>query len=116
MALPSFARQQVTILTPGEKSSQWGGTIEDWDTYTEETVAAVWYSLSGIETVGGRDVAAGGRTVFLEPGTRVSARCRLRFPEGGRDWEIIGEPGIQESPLGGASHIELLVKRWEGDQ
>jgi len=113
--LPSFASQRVTILTPGERA-QWGGVVEDWTQVEEETVTCVWYSLSGVETVAGRDVAAGARTVFLEPGTRVSARCRLRFPDGGRDWEIVGEPGVQESPLGGASNVEVLCKRWEGDQ
>jgi hypothetical protein len=113
--LPSFASQRVTILTPGERA-QWGGVVEDWTQVEEETVTCVWYSLSGVETVAGRDVAAGARTVLLEPGTRVSARCRLRFPDGGRDWEIVGEPGVQESPLGGASNVEVLCKRWEGDQ
>lgn len=113
--LPSFAHQQVTIRTPGE-TREWGSLVEDWTQVTEETVTCVWYALSGIETAGSRDVAAGARTVFFEPGTRIDARCRLRFPDGGRDWEIVGEPGIQESPLGGASNIEVLCKRWEGDQ
>lgn len=113
--LPSFAHQTVTIRTPGERP-QWGGTVEDWDHATEETVGCVWYSLSGVETIGSRDVAAGARQVFLDPHVRVTARSRLRFPDGGRDWEIIGEPGLQESPLGGVSNIEVLCKRWEGDQ
>lgn len=113
--LPSFAHQKVTIRTPGQ-TPKWGGTVEDWTQVTEETVTCIWYSLSGVETVNGRDIQAGARTVFLEPGTRINASCRLRFPDGGRDWEIIGEPGPQESPLSGASNIEVLCKRWEGDQ
>lgn len=113
--LPSFASQRVTVLNPGSRV-EWGQEIEDWGHPVETECVCVWYALSGVETIGARDVAAGARQVFFEPGAPVTASSRLRFPDGGRDWEVIGEPGPQASPLGGASNLEVLVKRWEGDQ
>lgn len=113
--LPSFASQTVTILNPGTRV-EWGQQVEDWTNPVETVETCVWHSLSGIETTGGRDVAAGGRQVFLDPASTCTARSRIRFPDGGRDWEVIGEPSVFESPLGGLDHLEVLCKRWEGDQ
>jgi hypothetical protein len=124
--LPSFASQTVTILNPGTRV-EWGQQVEDWTSPVETVETCVWYSLSGIETTGGREaehgadvevhrVAAGGRQVFLDPASTCTARSRIRFPDGGRDWEVIGEPSVFESPLGGLDHLEVLCKRWEGDQ
>ena len=63
------------------------------------------------------DVDAGQRTVHLNPGTRISGECRLRFPDDpGHDWVIVGLPIPNQSPTGRLSHIAVITKRWEAAQ
>ncbi len=68
--------------------------------------------LPGVETVQGVDVVAGTRQMFMPAGTDVRGTDRIKHL--GRLWEIIGEPSEQISPTGELSHVEVLLKRWEG--
>ena len=113
--LPSFASQPVTILTPGSKD-EWGHPVDDWGHPTVTRATAVWESSTNLlnTSIGGLEVSAGSRNVYLNPGTPVTARSRIRFPDDpGRDWEIIGEPAFNKSPTGAVSNITVLCRRWE---
>lgn len=115
--LPSFASQRVTIVNPS-RSVEWGQEVISWDEPTTTVVPCVWEGANlGNQVMGTLDVAMGSRTVFLNPGAPVSASSRLRFDDDpGRDWEVIGEPSQHTSPTGAASHIMVVVRRWEAEQ
>ena len=75
--LPSFARQRVTIVTPGQRE-EWGQVTTDWGSATTTDVTCVWEATQAtIHGVATGDVDAGQRTVYLNPGTRISGECRL---------------------------------------
>ena len=68
--LPSFARQRVTIVTPGQRE-EWGQSTTDWGSATTTDVTCVWEATQAtIHGVATGDVDAGQRTVYLNPGTR----------------------------------------------
>ena len=115
--LPSFARQRVTIVTPGQRE-EWGQVTTDWGSATTTDVTCVWEATQAtIHGVATGDVDAGQRTVYLNPGTRISVECRLRFPDDpGHDWVIVGLPIPNQSPTGRLSHIAVITKRWEAAQ
>ena len=108
----SFATQVPVIQRPGSVT-EWGQTVVDWDNPVEIAVPGCTdYALSGMETVQGVDVVAGTRQMFMPSGTDVRGTDRIKHL--GRLWEIIGEPSEQISPTGELSHVEVLLKRWEG--
>ncbi len=108
----SFATQTPVIQRPGE-TVEWGQTVVDWDNPVEiEVPGCTDYALSGVETIQGVDVVAGTRQMFMPAGTDVRGTDRIKHL--GRLWEIIGEPSEQISPTGELSHVEVLLKRWEG--
>lgn len=110
--LVSFATQTPVILRPGE-IVEWGQTVPDWDDVTEiEVPGCTDYALSGVETVSGMQVVAGARQMFMPAGTDIRGTDRVKHL--GRVWEIIGEPSEQISPTGALSHVEVVLKRWEG--
>lgn len=112
MLLVSFATQTPTILRPGSKL-EWGQEVVSWDEVTEiEVPGCTDYALSGVETVQGVDVVAGTRQMFMPADTDVRGTDRIRHL--GHVWEIIGVPSPQISPTGELSHIEVLLKRWDG--
>lgn len=112
MLMVSFATQTPVILRPGS-TTEWGQTVVDWENVTEiEVPGCTDYALSGVETINAKDVSAGARQMFMPPGTDIRGTDRIRHL--GRVWEIIGEPSEQISPTGELSHIEVLLKRWEG--
>ena len=110
--LVSFATVEPVILRP-DLTQEWGQQVVDWENITEIPVeGCVDYALSGVETVQGVDVVAGTRQMFMPPDTDVRGTDRIRHL--GHVWEVIGEPSEQISPTGELSHIEVLLKRWEG--
>lgn len=116
--LPSFAHQHVTVLNPG-RTDEWGHEVDDWTNPETVDVTCVWESSATtlMGTLGGFDVAAASRNVYMPPGTPVTGHSRLRFPDDpGRDWEVIGEPAYNESPTGAVSNVTVIVRRWEAKQ
>ena len=112
MLMVSFATQEPVILRP-TTVVEWGQEVVDWDNVEEIPVPGCTdYALSGVETINGVEVVAGARQMFMPAGTDVRGTDRIKHL--GRLWEIIGEPSEQISPTGELSHIEVLLKRWEG--
>lgn len=116
MRTPSFARDQVTILSPAWVNDR-GTLYPDWDNATETAANRCLVTpLQGDELV-----AAGGanRTgvemlwkLFLPPGVSITAQDRVRFR--GVDYEVHGEPMRWPSPSRALDHTEVYLKRWEG--
>ena len=116
--LPSFASQCVTIVNPG-RCTEWGHDVDDWDHAVATDVVGVWESSTNAlnTSIGGLEVSAGSRTVYLNPGAPVTGRSRIRFPDDpGRIWEVIGEPAMNKSPTGAVSNVTVLCRRWEAKQ
>ena len=112
MLLVSFATQTPVILRPS-MVLEWGQEVPSWEDVTEiEVPGCTDYALSGVETVQGVDVVAGTRQMFMPAGTDVRGTDRIKHL--GHVWEIIGAPSPQLSPTGELSHIEVLLKRWDG--
>ncbi|QHO91925.1 hypothetical protein CWT12_12260 [Actinomyces sp. 432] len=111
--LPSFARQRVTIVTPGTRIER-GHEVLDWGTTTEAMVPCIWEMGAPAQSSSdGLDTILGTRTVYLNPGAPVTGACRLRFPDDpGTDWVIVGEPAANTSPTGAVSNIQVSCRRW----
>lgn len=112
MGFVSFAKQTPVILRPGI-TTEWGSEVVDWDNVTEIPVPGCTdYALSGADVINGVEVVAGSRQMFMPPGTDVRGTDHIRYL--GRVWEVVGDPAAQVSPTGRLSHVEVILKRWEG--
>lgn len=108
----SFATETVDVLRPATVK-EWGQEVVDWADLTEHTVeGCAIYGLSGIETVDGADVASGLLQVFMPVGADVKPTDRIRVR--GHQWDIVGAPILQKSPLGTVSHVAVTIRYWEG--
>lgn len=111
--LPSFARQTITVIRPGEKEVR-GSKVPDWDqpikTFDLEGCSiqpgATSLSLDG-RVLG----IADGWTAYVPEGADVLAGDHIVFD--GETYEINGEPRKWTGPAY-TSHIQLILRRWEG--
>jgi len=78
-------------------------------------------------SAGGKQITQGTRKLYLPPDVLTDwevtdghikgiekSRLRVRFPDGGRDWEIIGEVRHVRSLSGGLDHQFMTCRRLEG--
>lgn len=117
--LPSFANQRVTILNP-RRVVEWGHEVDSFDDAERVDVLCVWESSAAdmqLLAMARSGTAAGARTVYFNPGTPVTARSRIIFPEEpGVEWEVVSEPAYNQSPTGAVSNIAVSLRRWEAKQ
>lgn len=111
--LPSFAKQTVTRIRPGEKPSR-GTTIPDWDHVTELTITGCSVQPAGTAlSEDGRVLGVmDGLTAYLPPTADVQAGDRIRYD--GKIYTINGDPRKWPSATGRLDNILLNLQRWEG--
>ena len=100
--LPSFAKQTITRIRPGVKTSR-GSTIPDWDNVD---------SL----VIGGCSVQPGttdldGLTCYLPEGADVQEGDRIEYD--GNVYTIDGSPRRWQGAFN-LSHVQINLRRWKG--
>lgn len=108
----SWWTDTITVLRPAQVSSR-GTTVPDWAHATSSYV----YNCSVQDmrtsmTLDGRQQTDVDAQVFAPVGSDIQAGDRVTH--GGRTYAVVGEPAIKSSPLGGASHLHVLLSCWRG--
>ncbi len=111
--LPSFCRDTVTRVRPGEKDSR-GSTIPDWDNATIAEIKGC--SMQPASTTLSEDGRVLGitdtYTLFAPPTADIQAGDHIEFR--GRTYEIDGDVRIQPSATGRLDHLNITLKRYQG--
>ncbi|MBQ1292883.1 MAG: hypothetical protein IIY21_02510 [Clostridiales bacterium] len=111
--LPSFCRDTVTRIRPGEKDSR-GSTIPDWDNVT--TVAIPGCSMQPASTTLSQDGRVLGitdtYTLFAPPDADIEAGDHIEFRN--KVFEIDGDVRVQPSATGRLDHLNITLKRYQG--
>ncbi|MBO4390393.1 MAG: hypothetical protein J5825_06005 [Lachnospiraceae bacterium] len=113
MAIPSWCKQEITIIRPGTATSR-GSSVYDWSNPTSWVVSncSVQPASTGLSQDGRVLGINEGYTVYLPPGTDVKAGDRVEFE--GETYTILGRPKPWVSATGAVSHIQLSIERWSG--
>lgn len=85
----------------------YGDTQPDWTTPTETTTDGWLAQQTSIEDRDGRNATASTLVLFLDAGTAITARNRVRVD--GTVYELIAEPHRAWTPRG-EHHIECLLE------
>jgi len=111
--LPSWANDTVTRVRPGTKDSR-GSLIPDWSKATSLSITGCSMQPAGTSlSQDGRVLAVSdGYTCYFPPGSDVIAGDKIQFD--GKDYQIIGEPRVWNSPTGRVSSIQAQLERWTG--
>ena len=111
--LPSFFRDTVTRVRPGEKDSR-GSTIPDWDnaTIAEITGCSMQPSSTSLSDDGRVLGITDTYTLFAPPDADIQAGDHIEFR--GRTYEIDGDVRIQPSASGRLDHLNITLKRYQG--
>lgn len=113
--LPSFCRQEITRVRPGEKTSR-GSTVPDWSESVVSTLkianCSVQPATTGLSQDGRVLGISDGMTAYVPNGTDVKAGDHIVFD--GQTYEIEGEPRVWVSATGAKDHILLNLKRYSG--
>ena len=113
MALPHFARQSVTIVTPGTIIER-GQPVEDWSTPTRTTITGCSIQPgSGERDHENADGVTADYTVYLPPSAVVPRRARVELPTTDGQFVLQGEP---EPWIYGLStdHVRIRLERRDG--
>ena len=111
--LPSWFRQTVTRIRPGEKESR-GSTIPDWDSATSMTISGCSVQPSGTTlTQDGRILGISESfTLYMPANADVKEGDRIQY---GEDTYVVnGVPRPWVSPTGGLNNLQVTIERWEG--
>lgn len=111
--LPSFYRQTITRLRPGEKTSR-GSTIPDWDNTERKVISgcSVQPSSTSLSQDGRVLGVSDGLTVYGPADADVKAGDRIEY--NGNIYTIMGEVLAWPSATGALDHILLNLQRWRG--
>lgn len=111
--LPSWANDTVTRVRPGTKDSR-GSLIPDWSKATSLSITGCSMQPAGTSlSQDGRVLAVSdGYTCYFPPGSDVIAGDKIQYD--GKDYQIIGEPRVWNSPTGRVSSIQAQLERWTG--
>ena len=113
--LPSFCRQEITRVRPGEKTSR-GSTIPDWDPANVDTKKISGCSVQPASTSLSQDGRilgiTDGLTAYIPNGSDVAAGDHIVYD--GLTYEIEGEPLVWVSATGAKDHILLNLRRYSG--
>lgn len=110
--LPSFCRQEIVRIRPGEKESR-GSMIPDWSNPNELTIKGCSVQPAATSlSEDGRILGINEQwTAYLPEGSDVKAGDRIRFD--GEIYTINGEPKKWTAPFN-VSSMQLNLTRWEG--
>ena len=113
MALPSWAKETVTRIRPGIKSSR-GSDIPDWSKAITAEICGCSVQPAGtmLSQDGRVQGIQDGLTCYLPPEADVKAGDRIMYD--GKTYTINGEPQLWKSPTGVVSNMQLTLERWSG--
>lgn len=129
--LPPFAysrgrQQKVQILKP-KTVWQSGQMVDTRESEVLCESACVWSQTEASLSAGGKQITQGTRKLYLPPNVLTDwevtdgyikgiekSRLRVRFEDGGRDWEIIGEVRHVKSISKALDHQFMTCRRLEG--
>lgn len=114
MALPSFARQTITVVRPGVLIER-GQEVPDWSTDAVTRALVTGCSVqpgNGSRDLDHRDGVMAAYTVFSPPGTPVEGTCRIELPGKSGQFTIMGEPMDQSYGLR-VDHVMFALQRWK---
>lgn len=108
--------ESVTVLAAGVVSDPYSGQpAENWDapTSTEVVGVAVEPRPSNEPVQDARNAVTSGFTLYLPPGTEITARDRVQVR--GDTYRVLGDPAEWRSPFSGwDAGIVVQVERTEG--
>lgn len=109
----SFFRQQIIRKRPGEKTQR-GSPIPDWENAQELVIpgCSVQPGSTELDQAGRVLGVADGLTAFLPVDADVQAGDHILY--NGKEYAILGEPRVWQSPTGAVSHTRLNLERWSG--
>lgn len=129
--LPPFAysrgrQQKVQILKP-KTVWQSGQMVDTRESEVLCESVCVWSQAEASLSAGGKQIAQGTRKLYLPPNVLTDwevtdgyikgiekSRLRVRFEDGGRDWEIIDEVRHVKSISKALDHQFMTCRRLEG--
>ena len=111
--LPSFWRQTITRIRPGEKIVR-GTPVPDWDNADEVVIpnCSVQPASTSLSQDGRVLGVTDGLTAYVPPTVDIKAGDKIIY--NGKDYAINGEPLAWLSATGGLDHWNLNLVRWEG--
>lgn len=111
--LPSFFRQSVTRLRPGEKTSR-GSTIPDWDNAESLTIGncSVQPSSTSLSQDGRVLGISDSFTLYMPMNADVKEGDHIQFD--GETYAVMGVPRPWTSPTGNLSNKQVTLERWDG--
>lgn len=129
--LPPFAysrskQQKVQILKP-KTVWQSGQMVDTRESEVLFESVCVWSQTEASLSAGGKQITQGARKLYLPPDVMTDwevtdghikgiekSRLRVRFEDGGRDWEIIDEVRHVQSISKTLDHQFMTCRRLEG--
>lgn len=111
--LPSWFRQTVTRIRPGEKTSR-GSVIPDWDNAASLAISGC--SVQPSTTTLSQDGRVLGIeesfTLYMPPNADVIKGDRVEY--NGEVYTVIGVPKPWISPTGNLNNKQVTLERWSG--
>lgn len=118
MLFASWQSVETLVIVVPELVVSRGTTVADWSRPPVQLIDVedcVVEPLSAEERGSNREAVQGSLEVRAPGLVDVPRFARVRRPaKDGRDYEVVGEPRLFESPTGTLDHTTLLLKRWEG--
>ena len=111
--LPTWFRQTVTRIRPGEKTSR-GSVIPDWDNTASLVVTgcSVQPSTTSLSQDGRVLGIEESFTLYMPPNADIIQGDRVEY--NGEVYTVIGVPKPWISPTGNLSNKQVTLERWSG--
>lgn len=115
MAVPSFARAEIEIITPGTKTV-YGQETDDWtpSKVSRRTIQRCLVDGASVEELADRDRATttDAYNVLLNPWeTPPTSRDKVKLPNGG-EYQVQGDPRLDQTASGSKDVWRLWLERW----
>lgn len=113
MALPSWFKQSVIRIRPGETTSR-GSAIPDWTNTTTETISGCSVQPSSTS------LSQDGRVLGISESFTLYAPSTADIQKGDRityndvTYTVMGVPRPWMSPTGGLNNLQIPLERWDG--
>jgi head-tail adaptor len=112
MSFAGQLTQTVTLVAPGSKTDVYNNTVPDWQNTTQVDEPGLIQQASGsTEDQVDRDTVVTDYVLFLLPTSVITSAHRAI--EGGRTFEVIGQPDLLRRRQG-PHHIEAHLRRVVG--
>lgn len=115
MALPSWAASTVSVIRAPIASVR-GSKSRDWAHATAHAVVGCSVQPAGTSlAMNTREASSTSLEMYAPPDADIEADDRIVVSGAAAGTYLIdGTPLVWESPTGGASHMVVPLKRWEG--